>query len=177
MNKKIGPGLLVAAAFIGPGTVTLCTLAGVRFGFDLLWAILLSVLATMVLQEMAARLGLVTRKGLAEAILLTLKTPWKKFAVLGLVLVAIVIGNTAYEAGNIGGATLGLEALFGEEYQSWYAWIIGILAFALLFRGSYKLLEKVFISLVLLMSISFLLTALITKPDIPHLIKGLFIPK
>ncbi|MBT8205866.1 MAG: Nramp family divalent metal transporter [Eudoraea sp.] len=177
MLKKIGPGLLVAAAFIGPGTVTLCTLAGVAFGYELLWAILLSVLATLVLQEMSARLGLVTRKGLAESILLTIKTPWKKFLILGLVLAAIVIGNTAYEAGNIGGATLGLEALFGEQYRSWYAWIIGILAFILLFRGSYKLLEKVFISLVLLMSISFLLTAIITKPDIMGMLKGLFIPK
>ena len=176
MFKKLGPGLLVAAAFIGPGTVTLCTLAGVNFGFELLWAILLSVLATMVLQEMAARLGIVTRRGLAEAILLTLNTPWKKFGILGLVLAAIVIGNTAYEAGNIGGATLGLEALFGEQYGSWYAWIIGILAFFLLFHGSYKLLEKVFITLVLLMSLSFLLTALITKPDIPAMLKGIFVP-
>ncbi len=167
----------MAAAFIGPGTVTLCTLAGVRFGFDLLWALLLSVLATIVLQEMAARLGIVTGKGLAESILITLQTPWKKFAVLGLVLGAIVVGNTAYEAGNIGGATLGLEALFGEQYRSWYAWIIGFMAFLLLFLGSYKLLEKVFITLVLLMSISFLLTAIITKPDIPSMLKGLFVPR
>ena len=41
--KKSGPGTLVAAAFIGPGTVTLCTLAGVNFGFHLLWAMVLSI--------------------------------------------------------------------------------------------------------------------------------------
>ena len=35
--KNIGPGPLIAAAFIGPGTVTICTLAGVKFGMDLLW--------------------------------------------------------------------------------------------------------------------------------------------
>ena len=56
MFKKIGPGILVAAAFIGPGTVTVCTMAGVNFGFALLWAMLLSIVATVVLQEMAARL-------------------------------------------------------------------------------------------------------------------------
>ncbi len=66
MFKNIGPGVLVAAAFIGPGTVTVCTLAGVGFGYALLWTLLLSTLATMVLQEMSARLGLVSRNGLAE---------------------------------------------------------------------------------------------------------------
>ena len=45
--KKSGPGTLVAAAFIGPGTVTLCTLAGVNFGFHLLWAMVLSIVATL----------------------------------------------------------------------------------------------------------------------------------
>ena len=45
-RKYIGPGPIVAAAFIGPGTVTVCTLAGVNFGFDLLWAMALSVIAS-----------------------------------------------------------------------------------------------------------------------------------
>ena len=47
--KNIGPGPLVAAAFIGPGTVTLCTLAGVGFGYALLWAMVLSIIATVVI--------------------------------------------------------------------------------------------------------------------------------
>ena len=64
--KNIDPGTLVAAAFIGPGTVTVCSLAGVQFGFTLLWAMILSIIATIVLQEMAVRLGLVTNQGLAE---------------------------------------------------------------------------------------------------------------
>ncbi|MFT5618085.1 MAG: manganese transport protein, partial [Arenicella sp.] len=66
--RNIGPGTLVAAAFIGPGTVTLCTVAGVKFGFDLLWAMVLSIVATIVLQEMAARVGIITQKGLATVI-------------------------------------------------------------------------------------------------------------
>ncbi|MCE2612270.1 Nramp family divalent metal transporter [Flavobacteriaceae bacterium D16] len=177
MFKKIGPGVLVAAAFIGPGTVTLCTLAGAKFGFALLWALLLSVIATIVLQEMAARLGIITGQGLVDSILQALKTPWKRVSVVVLILAAIVIGNTAYEAGNIGGAVLGLEALFGREYLSWYPWVIGLLAFTLLYIGSYKFLERMFVSLVILMSISFLLTALITKPDIYGILSGLFVPQ
>ena len=176
MFKKIGPGVLVAAAFIGPGTVTACTLAGVGFGYALLWAMLLSVISTIVLQEMSARLGIITQKGLADVIKQELKTPWLRIVIIGIILGAIVIGNAAYEAGNIGGATLGLEALFGTEYGSSYPFIIGGLAFLLLYLGSYKTLEKVFVTLVLVMSISFLLTALITKPDIFEIAKALFIP-
>ena len=61
--NNIGPGPLVAAAFIGPGTVTLCSIAGVDFGFSLLWTLVLSIIATIVLQEMSARLGIISNKG------------------------------------------------------------------------------------------------------------------
>ena len=176
MFKKIGPGVLIAAAFIGPGTVTACTLAGVGFGYALLWAMLLSIIATVVLQEMSARLGIITQNGLADAIKNELKTPWIRMLLIGIVLAAIVIGNAAYEAGNIGGATLGMDALFGEEYSAFYPFVIGGLAFILLYIGSYKALEKVFVTLVLLMSLSFLLTAIITKPDMLEIVKGMFVP-
>ncbi len=176
MFKKIGPGVLVAAAFIGPGTVTACTLAGVQFGYALLWAMLLSVLATIVLQEMAARLGIITQKGLADVIKQELKTPLIKYLVVGIILGAIVIGNAAYEAGNIGGATLGLEALFGSTYSSYYPLIVGLCAFSLLYIGNYKTIERVLVSLVLIMSLSFLVTAIITKPNVLEIIKGLVIP-
>lgn len=176
MFKKIGPGVLVAAAFIGPGTVTACTLAGVGFGFALLWAMLVSIIATIVLQEMSARLGIVTQQGLADVIKEQLYTKWARYSVLGVILAAIVVGNAAYEAGNIGGAVLGLEALFGENYSTFYPWIIGICAFSLLYIGNYKVLEKVLVSLVLIMSLSFLLTAIITKPDLSEVLKGMFIP-
>ena len=176
MFKKIGPGVLIAAAFIGPGTVTACTLAGVGFGYALLWAMLLSIIATVVLQEMSARLGIITQNGLADAIKNELKTPWIRILLIGIVLAAIVIGNAAYEAGNIGGATLGMDALFGEEYSAFYPFVIGGLAFILLYMGSYKALEKVFVTLVLVMSLSFLLTAIITKPNILEIFKGMFAP-
>lgn len=176
MFKKLGPGVLVAAAFIGPGTITACTIAGVGFGFALLWAMLLSIIATIILQEMSARVGVITQKGLAEVIRDQLTVHWLRYLVMGIILSAIVIGNTAYEAGNISGATLGLQVLFGSNYAPLYPWIIGFIAFMLLYLGSYKTLEKVFISLVLMMSVSFVLTALFTKPDIKEMLMGLFIP-
>lgn len=176
MFKKIGPGVLVAAAFIGPGTVTACTLAGIQFGYALLWAMFLSVIATIVLQEMSARMGIVSRQGLADAIKSRISSPMVRKTAIVIILAAIVIGNAAYEAGNIGGAALGLEAVFGTTANNYYPFIIGAIAFALLYLGNYKVLEKVLISLVLLMSLSFLITAIIIKSDLIAIVKGLFLP-
>ena len=66
--RSIGPAALVTAAFIGPGTITTCSIAGAKFGYALLWGLLFSIIATVVLQEMSARLGIVARKGLGEAL-------------------------------------------------------------------------------------------------------------
>lgn len=173
--KNIGPGTLVAAAFIGPGTVTVCTKAGVQFGYSLLWAMLLSIIATIVLQEMAARTGIITQKGLAEVIKGQITSPLLRNLAIFLILGAIVIGNAAYEAGNISGASLGMQ-VFGKENTVFYPIIIGVIAFILLFIGNYKILERSLVTLVLLMSISFLITAILTKPDIIAILKGTFVP-
>lgn len=61
--KAIGPGAVITASFIGPGTVTSCTKAGASFGYALLWTVLFSTITTIVLQEMSARLGIITQKG------------------------------------------------------------------------------------------------------------------
>ena len=138
---------------------------------------LLSIIATVVLQEMAARLGLVTRSGISSLIKSQIKIPWIRSLIILTILAAIVLGNTAYEAGNISGATLGLEAVFGDGGLSYYPWVIGAFAFGLLFWGSYKVLERVFVVLVGLMSLAFVITAIITKPDIYSIMKGLLLPR
>lgn len=167
----------MAAAFIGPGTVTACTLAGVGFGYSLLWAMLLSIIATIVLQEMAARLGIITQKGLVEVIKEELKTPFLRNSVLVIIIGAILLGNAAYEAGNIGGATLGLEAIFGISYAAYFPTLIGLIAFLLLYFGNYKFLERILVALVVVMSISFVVTAILVKPNIIAVLSGLFVPK
>jgi len=182
--KNIGPGTLVAAAFIGPGTVTVCTLAGVNFGYHLLWAMLVSIIATIVLQEMAARLGIITQKGLSELIRDEVKNPIVKQLLIVLILIAIVIGNSLYEAGNISGGVLGLETVTGKlQYNlgsfsmNFTSILIGMIAFLLLYLGNYKVLEKVLVGLVLVMSLSFVTTAVITKPNLMAISKGLFVFK
>ncbi len=179
--KNIGPGPLVAAAFIGPGTVTVCTLAGVGFGYALLWAMLFSVFATIVLQEMSARLGVITQKGLSEVIRTEIKNPVFKTVVIVLMLSAIVVGNAAYEAGNISGGVLGLETLFGNPSVeigvfdvNVFSLIIGLVAFLILTIGNYKTLERILVTMVVVMSVAFLVTAILTKPNLIEVFKGLF---
>lgn len=177
MFKKIGPGVLVAAAFVGPGTITVCTLAGVRFGYTLIWAVLLSILATIILQEMAGRIGVVSQNGLVDVIKNELKVKWIKNTIIGIVLGAILVGNAAYEAGNIGGATLGLEGLLGQKgLTPFYPLLIGGFAFFLLWFSSYKTLEKVFVGLVGIMGVCFVVSAILTKPSVSEILKGMFIP-
>ena len=177
---KIGPAFLVTAAFIGPGTVITSSLAGANFGLALVWALVFSVLATIVLQEMAARLGIVTQQGLGENIRNALTNPIARVLGVTLVVSAIVIGNAAYQGGNISGASLGLSGLFNDPQNDIIGYIpfaIGLVAFFLLWTGNYKVIERALITLVGLMSLAFLLTFIISKPDLSAIFSGIFIPQ
>lgn len=132
---------------------------------------------------MAARLGIVYGKGLAATVKSEIKNPFiRSFAIL-LILTAILVGNAAYEAGNISGGVLGLGTIV-ESYQVSFSGVnlnvlsllIGLIAFIVLYFGNYKLIERFLIALVLLMSISFLVTAVLTRPDLSEVIKHVFIP-
>jgi manganese transport protein len=182
--KNIGPGTLIAAAFIGPGTVTVCTIAGVQYSFTLLWAMVLSIVATIVLQEMAARLGLVSGTSLAAVVKDQIKSPIIRTIAIILMLSAILVGNAAYEAGNISGGVLGLETLFSklaiennDTSVNLWSVLIGAIAFVLLYLGNYKVIEKALVALVLVMSISFIVAAIVTNPDIIAVLKGMLIPR
>lgn len=176
MKLTLGPGVLVAAAFIGPGTVTACTKAGASFGFSLVWALLFATIATIILQSMSARLGVIGRVGLGEAMMQSAGHPALKWALAGLIIAALAIGNAAYESGNIAGGALGLDALFVDTPSGGskgHVIVVAALAgFALIF-GKYKHLERILIALVILMSLAFTASFVLVKPDIGALFSGL----
>lgn len=173
--RGLGPGLLVVAAFIGPGTVTTASVAGASFGFALLWAVVFSTFATIVLQEMAARLGVVSREELGEALRTTFRNPAFSILAVFLVVAAIALGNVAFETGNIAGAAIALEALTGISPQMW-ALVVGAGAFSLLASGTYKVIERVLVAMVAGMSAVFLLTAIIAHPNIGDILTGMCVP-
>lgn len=177
--RKIGPGAIVAAAFIGPGTVTTATISGASHGFTLLWAILFSIFATYILQEMSARLGLVAQLGVGEAIRVKLNKGIVKIMATVLIVSAILIGNAAYEAGNISGAALGVSmaewSVLGKMINPAIL-IIGIVAAFILYTGTYKLIERALIAMVAIMGFVFIVSALVLSPDYMSVVKGLFVP-
>ncbi|MEM7493474.1 MAG: Nramp family divalent metal transporter [Pseudomonadota bacterium] len=178
MKLDLGPGVLVAAAFIGPGTVTACTLAGANFGFALLWALVFATIATIILQDMAARLGAGAQLGLGEALMQSAPSPALKWAIGGLVFAALFIGNCAYEAGNIAGGALGLEAIVLGASIDRNVFILTIASIAAIAVGigRYEWLERLLITLVIIMSLAFVLSAFFVRPDIAKLFSG-FVPR
>lgn len=173
LRYRPGPGMLVTAAFIGPGTVTACTLAGAEFGFALVWALAFATVATIILQNLSARVALVRGQGLGEAIMAALPSPSLKWAAAALLAAALVLGNAAYEAGNVSGAALGLNAIIGGDLGLPLPLIIGVLTIALLAAGNPKWLERLLIGLVIVMSLSFLVALGVTRPDLGALLAGL----
>lgn len=174
--RSVGPGAVVVAAFIGPGTVTTATLAGARYGYTLLWALTFSLVATLVLQEMAARLGVVTREGLGEAIRARFGGRVSRVLAVTLILSAIAFGNAAYETGNLLGAGMGASVVLGGTTRAW-ALACGGLAFVLLWTGRYRVVEIALMAMVALMSLVFLATAAVLAPPAGELLRGLVVPR
>jgi NRAMP (natural resistance-associated macrophage protein)-like metal ion transporter len=132
---------------------------------------------------MSARLGVISQKGLAQVIRTEIQHPVFKILAILLLISSILIGNAAYEAGNISGAGLGVETLFGSMQFTLFhhnfnfsAFVVGTMAFIALYLGNYKVIERFLIGLVVIMSIAFLSTAILTKPDWTQIVTGLFKP-
>lgn len=173
--KNIGPGALVAAGFVGPGTVTTCTVSGASYGYTMLWCLLFATVATIIFQEMASRIGIATQEGLGENIRDRISNPALKWIAIVIVIIAIFIGNTAYETGNITGGILGIQAVFDVPMIP-IVIVLGILAFACMWVGSYKLVEKILTGIVIFMGLVFLITAFASPVDWGAVVAGLFTP-
>jgi NRAMP (natural resistance-associated macrophage protein)-like metal ion transporter len=173
-NKKsaFGPGFLVAAAFIGPGTVTSCSLAGANYGYALIYALVFAIITTIILQEMTGRLSLGSGRDLGQSLREFPKTMASKTIFAILTLSAITFGCAAYEAGNIVGGALGLEMITSIPQKIWII-LISVTAILILSRRKYRLVERTLILLVFLMSVSFLTTLILIKPDLSSIFKGI----
>ena len=166
--KNVGPGALVAAAFIGPGTVASCSISGASAGYTLLWAMLLSVISVIIMQSMAARLSIVSGMGLGEALRTKFTGAGARILICILVIAAVFVGNIAYETGNLTGSILGIQAAIpaaeGQTTKIILALVLGVIAFILLFSGSYRRVENILTALVVVMGIIFLICAFASKP-------------
>jgi len=164
---------VLAAAFIGPGTVTTAASAGASHRYQLLWALAFSTLACLVLQEAAARLTAVSGLTLGEA--LRQRFGGGAGAVVPLVVGAVVFGCAAYEAGNILGAVAGVSLILGGPAWAW-ALCFGLGAGVLLWLGSPRGVALTLSAFVALMGATFLVTAVLLGPSPGELVRGTLTP-
>jgi manganese transport protein len=173
-RSRFGPGFLVTAAFIGPGTVTTCSIAGADFGYSLIYVLVFATVTTIILQEMAGRLPLGSGLDLGQSLREYPSSKLAKIIFISLTISAISFGCAAYEAGNIIGGSLGLEMITSLPKKNWVL-LISAASIGLLALRKYRIIEKALMSMVFLMSASFITALIIVKPDLTLILKG-FIP-
>lgn len=167
---------VLSAAFIGPGTITTAASAGTDFGYVLLWALVFSTLACVILQESAARLTIASGKNLGQAIRQKMGQTIMGRTTGYLILAAVLLGCAAYEAGNILGAVAGASLILNISTAS-LTLVIGIIAFLLLWFGSTKVIAQTLGIIVAIMGLCFLSTALIMQPPMEEVFSGALVPR
>lgn len=166
---------IISAAFIGPGTVTTAASSGARFGYSLLWALVFSTVACLVLQEASARVTVSSGRTLAQAIRSRFPSRAVGLPVLLLILGAVVLGCAAYQAGNILGAVAG-ASLATPIPPKMLTLCVGLGAGVLLFFGTTQFVARLLGVVVALMGVAFLATAALLKPPIGAVVSGGVVP-
>jgi manganese transport protein len=166
---------VIAAAFIGPGTVTTAARAGSDYAFSLAWALLFSVLACLVLQEASGRITALSGKELGEAIRGRVSESRWATAVPVSAAAGVILGCAAFEAGNLLGGVAGLRLIIGAQPAT-LTLATGLAAFLLLATGNTVWIARVAGALVAVMGVTFLATAVRLGPDIGELLHGLLVP-
>jgi len=153
----LGPGIITGSVDNDAGGITTYSVAGAIYGYNLIWTLIPSFLVLIVIQEMNARMGIVTGKGLADLIRESAGVKATFFIFLGLLIGDI--GNTTTEFAGVAGSM----HVFGvSKYIS--VPIVAILVWLLVVKGTYQIAERIF----LLFSISLLMyvvSALMGKPE------------
>lgn len=165
--------LVIAAAFIGPGTVATAAAAGAAHGYQLLWALAFSVFACMVLQEAAARLTIITNNSLGQA----LRKRFSSSIFVWSIGLSIFLGCMAYEAGNLLGAIGGIALLSSHLPQWVYTIVIAGVSMLLLYLGKTDQVARILGGLVALMGLALLYAAFATDISWLEAGKGIITPR
>jgi len=134
----IGPGIITASVDNDAGGITTYTLAGAQFGYTLLWALLPITVALVVVQEMCARMGVVTGKGLSDLIR-------ENFGVriTVLLIVVLVLANLGNTMSEFAGVAASMEIFGVSKYIS--VPVAAALVWLLVVKGTYSIVEKIFL--------------------------------
>ena len=166
----LGPGFLVTVGFIDPGNWATNIEGGSRFGYELLWVITLSTLMLIVIQHMAAKLGIATGKSLAVNIRERFSRPVSAF--LGL---TIVLACMATDAAELIGGAIGFKLLFGMPLWSGALFTVFLEVF-LIVSQRYHRIEAIIIGFLGVIGLCYLVEILIVKPDWTVLARSMVVP-
>ena len=163
--KNMGPAAIITSAFIGPGTITTATLVGVKFQYALLWAVVFSGIALIVLMEMSSRIAIASHKNVIDAAI-ALKPESRGWRLFVQIFVGLAVGIScfAFQSGNEIGASAGLQDITGMP-QWVSALIIGVIAL-IAALASNKVLETIMQVFVSVMGVLFLVTAIAVAPNL-----------
>ncbi len=153
----LGPGIITGSVDNDAGGITTYSVAGALYGYNLIWTLIPSFFVLIVIQDMNARMGMVTGKGLADLIRENAGVKVTFFIFIGLLIADI--GNTTTEFAGVAGS---MEVFGVSKYIS--VPIVGMLVWLLVVKGTYKIAERIF----LVFSVSLLtyvVSALLGKPD------------
>ena len=152
----VGPGIITANVDNDAGGITTYSVAGAHYGYSLLWMLGLVALALIIIQEMSARLGVVTGKGLADLIResLGLRTT---AAIIGVV----VFANLANTVSEFAGVAASMEIFGISKYVS--VPLVALLVWLLIVKGSYKVVERIFL-IASALYLSYVLSGILANP-------------
>ncbi|WP_017814135.1 MULTISPECIES: Nramp family divalent metal transporter [Paenibacillus] len=167
-----GPGALVAVGYMDPGNWATSIAGGSRFGYTLLSVVLLSSLIAMLLQTLAAKLGIVTGKDLAQA---TRDATGKKTAVFLWILTELAI--IATDLAEVIGSAIALNLLFGIPLL-WGIVIttLDVLLLLLLQKKGFRIIESIVIVLIATIFVVFIFEMIAARPDVAAIFGG-YVPK
>ena len=168
--RYLGPGMITAALVFGPGSLTISSKLGAGFQYQLLWVVLLATFFMTVFTFMGARIGI----SLNNSLVAVIREKYGKgiSLVLG---IGVFLVTASFQSGNSIGAGLAFAELFHTSTVPWII-LLSLLAISLLFLKSfYKILEKIMVIMIGIMILSFLITLVLSGPQIGSIIKG-FIP-
>ncbi|MGZ6269600.1 MAG: Nramp family divalent metal transporter [Candidatus Limnocylindrales bacterium] len=165
----LGPGLVSGFADNDAGGITTYSLAGVQYGYDLLWVLLASQIVLFFTQEVGARLGLATGQGLTGLTRERFGPRWAAF--LAFTMLVANLGSTVAEFAGTG-AALGL---FGVPLPV-ATLLAAVFVILLLTQGSYGRVQYLFVAVGLGVSIAYLVSAVLARPDWGHAIASLVAP-
>lgn len=158
--RSLAPGLITAALIFGPSKMTITSKLGAQFGYSLLWIVAVAAFFMCFFSHMAIRIGSALDKSILEVVA---EKFGRKFSLL--LGVSIFVVCASFQSGNSTGVGISLGELTNSS-PVWWILLVNLMAILLLFaKNLYKMLERLMITLIAVMLLSFVVTFFIVKPD------------